>query len=229
MWREYAQFQERRNRHKSAQKIYLRALVGDNDKDAAVADESDKNLLWDEFLSMMKKLKKDENLTLDKLRTAVQMEHVEARRMDSPIAKRPRVINDLQPILPNTGEETEDRVAVKLKDVELSSSNLLEFNENVLSLTSAEWLARDGSAHPSKPEPPLFSASPPKQIADPSFMDKIGSELAIKLIRLLLTKSTGNVILEIARGCWIMSALKEKEARVKVNALDKKLVSCDFY
>jgi len=234
VWGDYAHFQEERNRHKSAQKVYLRALVGVTDTEAAIADESERNLLWGEFLSMMKKLKKDDTLTMEKLRAAVMIEHVQLqnrslsdnkdRNIDAldelqvfpHVPKRPRVNGNGQPPFP-----TEYTGTIKLKDVELSSDELIKLNEGMFSQISSEWHARDGSALPSKPEPPLFAPSPPK-LADPSFMDILGTELALKLIRLLL-HDTGNIILEVARGCWMMTALKENEARVRINALDDKL------
>ena len=53
------------------QQVYLRALVGNGKmKSAAVKDQQDQNLLWNEFYAMMKKL--NFTLTLDKLKEAVK-------------------------------------------------------------------------------------------------------------------------------------------------------------
>jgi len=262
VWREYARFQEERERHKSAQKIFLRALVGVEGADAAVADdEAEKKLLWDEFLSMMKKVYKDDNLTLEQLRTAVKTEHMsqmqtaaDARDQASPNidalndvqdyshdSKRIKLENahggngqaegNLEGRWLNQNDNTNsdnllsDNTITK-KSVGISSDVLIKLTENMPRSLTAEWHARDGDALPSRPEPPLFSCSPPK-MADPSFKDVLGTELALKLIRLIIKKSdsdvTGNIILDIANGCWTMTALKEKEARFRVKALDEKL------
>ena len=53
------------------QQVYLRALVGNGKmKSAAVKDQQDQNLLWNEFYAMMKK--PNSTLTLDKLKEAVK-------------------------------------------------------------------------------------------------------------------------------------------------------------
>lgn len=246
VWREYARFQKERNRHKSAQKIFLRALVGIEGADAAVVeDEAEKNLLWDEFLSMMKKEKNDDNLTLEQLRAAVKTEHMSIMQttavpkdkktppndmQDYPhVSKRPKQehnsIHEGNGLSSEVGTTNADSV-IKVKAVTTSSDELIKLTENMPRSLTAEWHARDGDALPSRPEPPLFSCSPPK-LKDPSFKDILGTELALKLIRLLIKKSDGdvkgNIILDIARGCWTMTALKEKEARVSVNVLDEKL------
>ena len=53
------------------QQVYLRTLVGNGKmKSAAVKDQQDQNLLWNEFYAMMKKL--NFTLTLDKLKEAVK-------------------------------------------------------------------------------------------------------------------------------------------------------------
>jgi len=249
VWREYARFLKERVRHKSAQKIFLRALVGVDGADAAVGDdeEAEKKLLWDEFLSMMRKEKNDDNLTLEQLRAAVKTElisHVQTTMIAKDkksatngtiphsedhlhVPKRPKLENTQgRNGLSAGGGTTDVDSAQKLKAVENSSDQLIKLTENMPRSLTAEWHARDGDALPSRPEPPLFSCSPPK-LTDPSFKDILGTDLALKLIRLLIKKSdndvTGNIILDIARGCWTMTAIKEMEARVSMNALDEKL------
>ena len=75
--------------------------------------------------------------------------------------------------------------------------------------------------------PPLFQTSPPKW-GDASGKDILGTDLALQLIRLLLKTCeqdfVGTLILEISKACWMMTALKEKEARLAVDNLDQKLV-----
>lgn len=78
----------------------------------------------------------------------------------------------------------------------------------------AAWLATDGDSPPMRPEPPLFAPSPPK-LSDGSGKNILGSELALQLVRILLNKENGNLILEVCKGCWVMTALKEQET-VKV-------------
>ena len=59
IWLDYARFFEDRGKVRSAQQVYLRALVGDKhdngNKEAGgkVKDEQDRTLLWSEFLKMM--------------------------------------------------------------------------------------------------------------------------------------------------------------------------------
>ena len=53
------------------QQVYLHALVGNGKmKSAAIKDQQDQNLLWNEFYAMMKKL--NFTLTVDKLKEAVK-------------------------------------------------------------------------------------------------------------------------------------------------------------
>lgn len=78
LWLEYARFQEERGRHRTAQNVYLRALVGDENNPAAVKGEAGKKILWTEFLRMMKGQTKNPSLTLQELRNAVEEEHVAA-------------------------------------------------------------------------------------------------------------------------------------------------------
>ena len=74
VWLDYARFAQDRDKLRTAQKIYLRALVGDTTSPAAVMDEQDRNLLWNEFLEMMKQTKPE--LTMAALKKAVEEEHL---------------------------------------------------------------------------------------------------------------------------------------------------------
>lgn len=80
IWLDYARFLEDRGKVRSAQQVYLRALVGDkknsNEIGGRVQDGQDENLLWSEFLNMMQT--KQPDLTLAGLKEAVQKEHTNA-------------------------------------------------------------------------------------------------------------------------------------------------------
>jgi hypothetical protein len=247
IWKEYANFQQERKRYKSSQKIYLRALVGDKKVGIGmVTDIEEQNMLWGDFLEMMRRINNDEALTLDQLREAVDSEHtVKARqaRIQAEVAAAMEMIDEQQPPpLKRPKVETNNNTKQQLQTitaeaVESVSSALIETTKNISPELNAEWLARDGDASPTRPEPPLFSPSPPK-LGDPSGKDLLGTELALKLIRLLLNKTkdgtssvsavTGSTILDIVNGCWMMTALKEKEAAKSQEALDKKLVRGSF-
>ena len=253
VWKEYANFQVERNRHKSAQKIYLRALVGDKETigQIPVTEEVDQRMLWDDFLDMMRRINNDPGLTLDQLREAVDSEHtVKARqeRIEAEVAATLKMVEEQQPPLKRikvddvdthmTTQQQKQKQIITAEAVDSVSSSLIEITKNISPELNAEWLARDGDASPTRPEPPLFSPKPPK-LVDPSGKDLLGTELALKLIRLLLNKSmdgksisgseiSGSTILDIVNGCWMMNALKEKEAATSREALDKKLVRC-FY
>lgn len=264
IWKEYADFQQERNRYKSAQSIYLRALVGDKNNvgRGQVADVTEQNQLWNDFLNMMRSKNNDPSLTLEKLREAVDTEHT-AKAREERIQAELTAINAANAIaasaasstvkVEQTQTESQPKRA-KLEDVntmvqnnqthskisaeavQAVASTIIDTTDNISESPAlkAEWLARDGTALPTRPEPPLFSPSPPK-LADPSGKDSLGTELALKLIRLLLNKSadgerkvsdiSGSAILDIVNGCWMMTALKEKEATKSREALDKKLVS----
>ncbi len=254
-WKEYASYQIERKRPKTAQKIYLRALVGVSDADGgnsnntsghgAVTSEDDRKVLWEDFLDMMRNIKKDSSLTMEQLREAVDTEHTvkvreeriqaeidaisdQQQQQQQPPAKRQKGLDIIG---------TQQQV-ITAEAVDMVASALIETTKNISPALNAEWLARDGNAMPTRPDPPLFSPSPPK-LGDPSGKDLLGTELALKLIRLLLNKSdaasgngtgnlseiTGGTVLDIVNGCWMMTALKEKEAATSQSALDKKLVS----
>ena len=83
VWLEYARFAEERGKLVTAQNVYLRALVGTGDTPPAVTDEQDTELLWMEFLDMMRK--KNSSLTLQSLKDAVEKEHVRKRALAEPV------------------------------------------------------------------------------------------------------------------------------------------------
>ena len=57
----------------------------------------------------------------------------------------------------------------------------------------------------------------------------MGSDLALKLVELMLKNGTGPVVLEVCRGAWAMQALKEREAMKELKALEDKMVSSFLY
>jgi len=213
-------------------------------------------MLWNDFLDMMKRKNNDDSLTLEQLREAVDTEHtVKSSSEDDvlpmqvpssmtvpttsqPPAKRAKVEDDAMLIdnNRNKSQPISNITKISAESVQSVATLLSGSAENISESAAlkAEWLARDGNSMPTRPEPPLFTPSPPK-LGDPSGKDLLGTELALKLIRLLLNKSmdgesnmtelSGSVILDIVNGCWMMTALKEKEAATSQAALDKKLVS----
>jgi hypothetical protein len=245
VWLAYAQFLQERNRNKTAQKIFLRALVGDDQNPAAVSSEGDRQQLWDEFLSMMKRLNSDESLTMDQLKAEVS-EHSDnyasretaTAEADNIPLKKPKV--EMEPSAESViqaqvpvavpqpiSKPPSMHTVTSASNVEATANALSAIMEKIPGNIQAEWLVRDGNDLPSRPEPPLFSPSPPK-LAEASGKDLLGTEIALQLIRLLIPKSdndvTGHTILEIIKGCWSMTALKEREAAKCIDALDKRLL-----
>jgi hypothetical protein len=256
VYKEYANYNKNRQRYKSAQSIYLRALVGDKDTidigGGQVSNSDEQNELWNDFLIMMRKTSNDPTMTLDQLRQAVDSEHTTKAREEKiqadlraaeaanaaataaalePAIKRAKLDNKETPIM---NHQPASKISGEV--VQVIASSVLKATDNISDALKAEWLARDGTGLPSRPQPPLFNPSPPK-LGDPSGKGLLGTDLALKLIRLLLNKSmvqddqsklsniSGKTILDIVNGCWMMTALKEKEASKSQEALDKKLVS----
>lgn len=77
IWIEYSKFQEERNRHRTAQKLYLKALVANESEDdgGAIKDEEGRKELWGAFLSMVRLRTNNPLLTLDQLREAAGKEN----------------------------------------------------------------------------------------------------------------------------------------------------------
>uniref|UniRef100_A0A7S3V4K0 Uncharacterized protein n=2 Tax=Chaetoceros debilis TaxID=122233 RepID=A0A7S3V4K0_9STRA len=259
VWKAYAKFHQERSRFKTAQKIYLRALVsGDAGSPAAVTGAEDQDDLWNSFLDMMKASRNDKGLTLQQLKDAVQKEHKvsKAEPMDitsgnasastvtapmnvdlsmvqaglaeitaqQPIPKRAR-IDDSKTAQPMVPLPIVTHSVLSATTVEASATGLLAIIKNMPPEITAEWLAMDGDACGARPEPPLFSPSPPK-LGDASGKDLLGTEFALKVIRILIgNEESGSAILDICRACWIMTALKEREAAKSIEALDKKLAN----
>lgn len=254
VWLEYAKFQEERKRHKTAQKVYLRALVGDESSGGKPgADEEYHPMLWDEFLRMMRALNNAPNLSLQELRDAVEKEHVaqmkeagvgaqwdDATADDDggPPLKRPKVedtANALAMAMSIPGQPLPmslDNPVMSAESIEKETAAVVESVQQLSPDISAAWFARDGDSPPSRPEPPLFTPSPPK-FSDATGRDILGDELSLALIRMLLKKDgadeSGNILLDVCRGCWMMTALKEKEAAKAVETLDAKMVRMELF
>ena len=67
IWLDYARYFEERNRYAAAQKVYLRALTGGVGNRGVVTDETDREILWEEFLRMMQERWDNPSLTMEKL------------------------------------------------------------------------------------------------------------------------------------------------------------------
>mmetsp|Transcript_45059 Transcript_45059/g.50508 ORF Transcript_45059/g.50508 Transcript_45059/m.50508 type:complete len:635 (-) Transcript_45059:128-2032(-) len=263
IWLDYARFLEERGKVRSAQQIFLRALVGDK-KDSSssepdggkVQDEQDRNLLWSEFLNMMQT--KQTDLTLSALKQAVEKEHTNLPSSaskdeqpdvtgsgintttnnddnmydDLPISKRPRLDNSSikqeiacsTPSDMETSEEITRRHVLTASDVKIEETALLDITQNVKDdpLFMSTWMIRDGDTPPQAPEPPLFEAAPPK-LTDPSGKDLLGENLALQLVQCLLEPNIGNVTLQVCRGLWMLTALKEDQSKKTLKRLDEEV------
>lgn len=239
VWLEYARFAQDRDKLRTAQKIYLRALVGDATTPAAVTDEQDRNLLWSEFLEMMKQTKPE--LTMAALKKAVEEEHLQStnsasmeRASPDPITsdgvspdaarpeKRPRLGSSPVPPV-----QTKTHV-VTAESVSTEADGLLDLIQGGMPPEiSAAWFVRDGDSPPSPPKA-LFTPSPPK-MADPTGKEILGTKLALAVITSILKKDdtdkSGSILLEACRGLWMLSALKEQMAADKLDSLDQSMVS----
>ena len=74
IWLDYARYFEERNRYAAAQKVYLRALTGGVGNRGVVTDETDREILWEEFLRMMQERKENPSLTMEELKAAIAKE-----------------------------------------------------------------------------------------------------------------------------------------------------------
>jgi tetratricopeptide (TPR) repeat protein len=242
VWLDYARFLEERGKLRSAQKVYLRALVDDNG--GKVQDEQDRDLLWNEFLEMMKTNKPD--LTLQALKQAVEEEHLmgdadgdqRPQKVSSggadtddddnmyddllPNPKRPRLDNRSAPKIKQEDNSEESRThVVTASDVKTEETALEDIIQDAKSDPQflAAWMVRDGDGQPQAPEVALFEAAPPK-LSDPTGKDLLGEELALQLVQRILG-ATGSVILQTCRGLWMMKALTERVWHKRLNDLDE--------
>ncbi len=242
IWMEYAHFLEERGRPRTAQKLYLRALVGDSDGDGpSVKDAADQNLLWNEFLRMMQSLRKNPDLTLDDLKSAVENERGAQVDSNTTTAQPDGAANATDSSTNNAAEQrpakrsrwdkkTPEQIeTLSAGSIDTAASVLFATSKNMPPEVETLWHARDGGSMPSKPEPALFSASPPK-LGDPSGKDLVGIETALRLLEMLTSKthdgkSLGSALLELCHACWMMTGLKEEEAVKAKEALEKKIAN----
>lgn len=240
IWLEYAQFLEERGRPRTAQKVYLRALVGEGNTGPAVKNAEDQTLLWKAFLGMMQTLRKNPSLTLEDLKRAVEQEHSTIGEVGGAVTAN-LTVPDV-PTSNATAEEAprpakrsrwnkkapEETETLNPSNIETTAGVLITTSKNMPPEIETLWHARDGGSFPSPPDPPLFTAHPPK-LGDPSGKDLIGNETALKLLQMLTAKthdgkSVGSALLDLCNACWMMAALKEDEvAKAQVN-LEKKIV-----
>jgi len=156
VWLDYARYAEDRGRVKTAQNVYIRALTGGGKNGGGgrppVPDEQDQNLLWSEFLEMMRQSNPD--LSLASLQQAVESEHgagasrPEAilsgttdtggrgeRNATPPPTKRMRIGGNGSPV-PSSGVDTPSSVPA------LSSAEPQESRTHVVTLESVEEEAK---------------------------------------------------------------------------------------
>lgn len=232
IWLEYARFAEDRSKLVTAQNTYLRALVGKGTTPAAVTDEQDTELLWGEFLEMMRKEKP--SLTLESLKQAVEKEHTRKRAQADAVPsaqlKRARVEEEAQPqppipaatVSPAFTDPPPKTYVVTAEDVDNAKTTLIDMTSQMPPDISAAWMIRDGDAPATPPEFPLFSPTRPK-LSDATGRDLVGDEMALAVIERLMEDS-GTVLLETCRGLWLLTALKQKEATKAIENLDKTMV-----
>ncbi|KAL7542774.1 hypothetical protein ACHAXR_012386 [Thalassiosira sp. AJA248-18] len=253
IWLEYTQFLEERGRPRTAQKLYLRALVGEGSGEEggnngpSVKDLADQALLWNGFLRMMQSLRKNPDLTLEDLKKAVEKERL-GQSADSAADQTggTSVVPDQPPSSTQTEPPQEDAERPSKRsrwdqkapvETEKVSAGSIDTAAGILATTSKNmppeietlWHARDGGSLPSRPEPPLFTASPPK-LGDPSGKDLIGNETALKILKILSAKThdgkgLGSALLELCNACWMMAALKEEEVVKAQDSLEKKIIA----
>mmetsp|Transcript_38888 Transcript_38888/g.93539 ORF Transcript_38888/g.93539 Transcript_38888/m.93539 type:complete len:567 (-) Transcript_38888:354-2054(-) len=252
IWQEYTQFVEERGRPRTAQKLYLRALVGDGGGEGSngprVKDPTDQDMLWNSFLRMMQYLKKNPDLTLEDLKKAVNKEHlgqavegVEDKTGGEDIpdqqdssSKADSTGNDTEVARPAKRSRWDQKVPVEIEKVNASS---IDTAAGILATTAKSmppeietlWHARDGGSLPSRPEPPLFTASPPK-LGDPSGKDLVGNATSLKVLKMLTAKThdgkmLGSALLELCHACWMMTGLKEEEVVKSQESLEKKIIA----
>ncbi|GAX13247.1 hypothetical protein FisN_17Hh184 [Fistulifera solaris] len=232
VWLEYARFAEERGKLKTAQDIYIRALIGEGGKPSSIVDEQDQNLLWNEFLEMMRKSNSD--LTLPALQSAVYAEQngvhatlvapepIPSSIPSSNLGQSRKRTNealhtDDSELLNNASSLTH---VVTAESVDIESKAFAEGlqHQSLPPDIAAAWMVRDGNGPALPPEPPLFEPSPPK-LADPTAKDILGVDMALQLVERILSPS-GSILLEVCRGLWSMQALQEKKSNEAVDALD---------
>ncbi|KAL7557986.1 hypothetical protein ACA910_021102 [Epithemia clementina (nom. ined.)] len=249
VWLTYAQFAQERGKKRTAQQLYIRALLGSNGNDGSVQEEQDRDILWQAFLEMMQADNPD--LTLTSLQQAVISEQQEKQNLeqstaatssvlsiaepdsvemnDEPASKRMKLANAQKDQAAHgitsqtTSPELQKIHVVSLEAVEIEAKAFLEVlqhNELPPDVLAA-WMIRDGQSLPQAPEPPLFEPTPPKFL-DPTAKDILGVDLALNLNRRLRSTS-GTVVLKVSQALWMLTALTEHHASEAVAQLDQSL------
>eukprot|EP00533_Pseudo-nitzschia_delicatissima_P010025 CAMPEP_0116103988 /NCGR_PEP_ID=MMETSP0327-20121206/14199_1 /TAXON_ID=44447 /ORGANISM="Pseudo-nitzschia delicatissima, Strain B596" /LENGTH=570 /DNA_ID=CAMNT_0003596177 /DNA_START=26 /DNA_END=1738 /DNA_ORIENTATION=- len=253
IWLYYARFLEDRGKVRSAQQVYLRALVGDknsNEVGGAVQDEQDQNLLWSEFLNMMQT--KQPDLTLAALKEAVQKEHISktegqqpdvtgssGSHMDTggddmyddlPVNKRPRIDGSSDAGVKQEANdlaaatETQRTHVVTASDVNIEETALLDIIKNVKN--DPLFLSTwmiRDGDSPPQAPEPPLFEAAPPKLTDPSGKDLLGEELALELVQRLLDPTTGDAALQVCRGLWMLTALTEEQTSNKLKSFDDEL------
>jgi tetratricopeptide (TPR) repeat protein len=233
IWLDYARFLEEREKKRKAQDVYLRALVGDKENlEGAVTDDQDRQLLWQEFLEMMRK--SNPQLTMASLQAAVENEHLGSTTTSPVPSGSVSPLRSGSPVPPaskrqkrwgkaDDGAEESKTHVVTAESVEAEAHDLLQ-RTNQSSLPpeiAAAWMIRDGDS-PAQPPEPLFGPTPPK-LSDPAGNDILGEELALKIMECLI-KPSGTPTLQVCRALWTMNALQEQEATKALERLDQNLM-----
>ena len=253
IWLYYARFLEDRGKVRSAQQVYLRALVGSNQTAGHVQDEQDQNLLWSEFLTMMQT--KQPDLTLAALKEAVQKEHTNAVKTeehqpdvagssggpmniendgmydDLPASKRPRIdsnsdigIKHETTNAPTITTEQKRTHVVTASDVTIEETALLDITQNVKNdPLFTSTWMIRDGDAPPQAPEPPLFDAAPPKLSDPSGKDLLGEELALQLVQRLLEPNTGNATLQVCRGLWMLTALTEDQTSKKLKRIDDEL------
>ena len=165
---EAARFAVERGRRKTAQTIYANALVHNN----TVTDEQDRELLWHDFLELMRET--NPQLTLTALQEAVEREAAQQQTLEeSPATKRTKRSDSFEQ--QQQQQRAESTVSsrthvVTLESVEQAAHGLWDkVQGDTVTLPPeimAAWMSRDGNYPPQPPEHAIFAPSPPK-LSDP--------------------------------------------------------------
>jgi hypothetical protein len=125
-------------------------------------------------------------------------------------------------------KEPEETTTITPNSIDTAANVLFTASKNLPPDIETLWHARDGVSLPTRPEPPLFSASPPK-LGDASGKDLVGNEAALRLLKMMVAKTAdgknlGSALLDLCEACWMMMALKEDEVAKSLAKLDEKIV-----